>query len=33
LIHLWPEEAILSERDLHAPSLSKLIEFGFFNAD
>jgi len=33
LIHLWPEEVILSERDLHAPSLSKLIEVGFFNAE
>jgi dTDP-4-dehydrorhamnose 3,5-epimerase-like enzyme len=33
LIHLWQEEAILSEKDLNAPSLGQLIEGGFFNAE
>lgn len=33
LIHLWQKEAILSEKDLNAPSISQLIEGGFFNVE
>ena len=33
LIHFWPEEVILSEKDINSRSLSQLIEDRVFNAE